>query len=85
MRGLKGEKSPAGFYYEHYLSDINYIVKKGDQFGPYLGQVTRWGSRWRAVLGPGASAKGGTRDEAVLKALEKKKEMEKHVQSASGF
>lgn len=81
--GFKGTTSKAGFYYEPYMSHENFVVKKGDMFGPYIGQVTRWGKwRWKAVLGPGVSAKGDTRDEAVLKALKKKREVEKNVLAA---
>lgn len=66
------------FFYEQHMSAENYIVKKDHRFGQYIGQVTKCGNRWLAYLGLGVTAMGGTKDEAVMKALKKKREMEQH-------
>lgn len=82
-RGVKGEYSKAGYFYEPYMSAVNYSVREGGPNGKYVGQVTKIGAAWwKATIqcgtGLNISAKGPTRDKAILKALKLKEGMEKN-------
>lgn len=66
-RGVSGEVSAAGFLYEASIGGGFFVSKDGK----CLGKVVKVGAMWRAHLPGGVTAKGASRDQAVLKALKR--------------